>query len=252
MRIEGMAAIVTGGASGLGAATARMLSEAGAKVALLDLNEPLGTALAASIDGLFLPTDIRDEAAIEQALDAAAARHGTARILVNCAGVAPAMKAVGRDHVALATDAYRKVIEINLIGTFTMSAKFAARAMAMECYEHERAVIVNTASIAAFDGQIGHAAYAASKAGIVGMTLPLAREFARNHIRVMTIAPGLFETPILSGISEAAAAAARHVQFPDRMGLPEEFASIVREIVGNPMLNGECIRIDGAVRLPPR
>lgn len=247
-----MAALVTGGASGLGAATAKMLSQAGAKVTLLDMDEERGSEVARAIDGKFVRTDITNEEAVEKALDQAETAHGTARILVNCAGVAPAMKAVSREGVPLATDSYRKIIEINLVGAFTTLAKFAARVIAMKCEDHERGVIINTASIAAFDGQIGHAAYSASKAGLVGMSLPLAREFARSHIRVMAIAPGLFETPILSGIAEAAAQAARHVQYPDRMGMPEEFARLVREIIGNPMLNGECIRVDGAVRLPPR
>ncbi|MGZ3264329.1 MAG: SDR family NAD(P)-dependent oxidoreductase [Croceibacterium sp.] len=252
MNIQGMPAIVTGGASGLGAETARMLAQAGAHVAIFDMNAAAGAELAASIGGLFVRADVTDEVNIAAALDAAQARHGTARILVNCAGIAPAFKAVDRHNVATSAQAFRKVIEINLIGTFTVSAQFAARAMELDCKDDERAVIVNTASIAAFDGQIGHAAYSGSKAGIVGLSLPLAREFARSRIRVMAIAPGLFETPILAGISEAAAAAARHVQYPARMGDPAEFASLVAEIVRNPMLNGECIRIDGAVRLPPR
>ncbi len=251
MRIDGIAAIVTGGASGLGAGTARMLAEAGAGVAVLDRDEAEGEAVAAAIGGVFARTDVTSESEVEAALALAEAAHGPARILVNCAGIAPAMKAVGRDGAPLAIDAYRKVIDINLIGSFIMLSRFAARALAITCDDEERAVIVNTASIAAFDGQIGHAAYAASKAAIVGMALPLAREFARSRMRVMTVAPGLFETPILSGIAAAAAAAA-HVQNPPRMGVPEEFARLVREIVLNPMLNGECIRLDGAVRLPPR
>jgi NAD(P)-dependent dehydrogenase (short-subunit alcohol dehydrogenase family) len=252
MKIDGMAALVTGGASGLGHAAARMLAAAGARVAVLDMSEVQGVEVAESIGGLFVRTDVTSENEVEAALDQAEAAHGTARILVNCAGIAPALKAVSRNGEPLATDTYRKVIEINLIGSFTTLTRFAARAMAMDCDEDERAVIVNTASIAAFDGQIGHAAYSASKAGLVGMSLPLAREFARARIRVMAIAPGLFETPILSGIAEAAAAAARHVQHPDRMGMPDEFASMLKEIIRNPMLNGECVRIDGAVRLPPR
>lgn len=252
MRIDGIAAIVTGGASGLGAGTARMLAEAGARVAVLDRDEVEGEAVANAIGGVFARTDVTSESAVEAALALAEAAHGPARILVNCAGIAPAMKTVGRDGAPLAIDAYRRVIDINLIGSFLMLSRFAARAIAIACDDEERAVIVNTASIAAFDGQIGHAAYSASKAAIVGMALPLAREFARSRMRVMTIAPGLFETPILSGIAAAVTAAAAHVQNPPRMGVPEEFARLVREIVLNPMLNGECIRLDGAVRLPPR
>ncbi|QUT05784.1 SDR family NAD(P)-dependent oxidoreductase [Sphingobium phenoxybenzoativorans] len=252
MQIEGMAAVVTGAASGLGAAVAEMLLAGGARVAMLDINGDQGDALSSRMGGLFLPTDVTEEKQIIAALDAAEAAHGPARILVNCAGVAPALKAVSRDGDPLSLESYRRVIDINLIGTFSMLSHFAARAMAISDEDAERAVIINTASIAAFDGQIGHAAYSASKAGIVGMTLPLAREFARARIRVMTVAPGLFETPILAGIAEAASAAARHVQHPARMGAPAEFAALVREIIANPMLNGDCIRIDGAVRLPPR
>lgn len=252
MQISDIAAIVTGGASGLGAASARMLSEAGAKVTIIDANDTLGRDVAAAAGGLFVRADITREEEVDAALSLSEAAHGPARILVNCAGIAPAEKAVGRDGVPLSIEAYRKVVEINLVGTFAVLSKFAARAIAMPCDDDERAVIVNTASIAAFDGQIGHAAYSASKAGIAGMTLPLAREFARSRIRVMTIAPGLFETPILAGIAEAASAAAKHVQHPARMGGAAEFSGLVREIIQNPMLNGECIRIDGAVRLPPR
>lgn len=253
MDICNTAAIVTGGASGLGAATARMLAAAGAKVTLLDMNEEAGQALASEIGGLFCKTNVTDEASVDAALDAAAAAHGPARILVNCAGIAPAIKTVGRENVAHPLDAYRKTIEVNLIGTFCTMSRFAARLAVAEPIGEERGVIINTASVAAFDGQIGQAAYASSKAGVVGLTLPVARDLAQHKIRVMTIAPGIFWTPMLAGLPQAAQdSLGQQVPHPSRLGKPEEYAMLVESIVRNPMLNGETIRLDGAIRMAPK
>jgi NAD(P)-dependent dehydrogenase (short-subunit alcohol dehydrogenase family) len=192
MDIKGVAAIVTGGASGLGKATARMLSAAGAKVAVFDLDENGGQAVAREIGGLFACVNVSDDADATAAIDEAERAHGTARILVNCAGIAPAVKTVGKENVPHSLDVYRRTIEVNLIGTFNMVAKFAARCAASDEIEGERGVIVCTASVAAYDGQIGQAAYSASKGGVVGMTLPVARDLAQHRIRMMTIAPGIF------------------------------------------------------------
>jgi NAD(P)-dependent dehydrogenase (short-subunit alcohol dehydrogenase family) len=253
MQIEGQSAIVTGGASGLGAATARMLVERGAKVAVFDLRREAGEALAGELGALFFPVEVTDEAAVNGAFETAAAAHGTARILVNCAGIAPAVRTVGRDFTPHPLDKFRQVIEINLVGTFITLSRFAARLARADALGEERGVIVNTASIAAFEGQIGHAAYSASKAGIVGLTLPIARELASSLIRVMTIAPGMFETPIVAGLSpKVREAVATQIPHPSRMAHPREFAQLVESIILNPILNGETIRIDGAVRLPPR
>lgn len=253
MDIRNTAAIVTGGASGLGAATARMLAAAGARVTLLDMNEEAGQAMATEIGGLFCKTNVADEASVDAALDAAAAAHGQARILVNCAGIAPAIKTVGRENVAHPLDAYRKAIEVNLIGTFCTLSRFAARLAAEEPIGEERGVIINTASVAAFDGQIGQAAYASSKAGVVGLTLPAARDLAQHKIRVMTIAPGIFWTPMLAGLPQAAQdSLGQQVPHPSRLGKPEEYAMLVESIVRNPMLNGETIRLDGAIRMAPK
>jgi NAD(P)-dependent dehydrogenase (short-subunit alcohol dehydrogenase family) len=253
MQIERCPAVVTGGASGLGAATARRLAAAGATVAIFDLNRALGEALAAQIRGVFVSVDVTDEPQVAAALDAAADAHGQARILVNCAGIGPPAKAVDRDGVPLPLAEFRKVVDVNLTGTFNVLSKFAARAMLLEPLGEERGVIVNTASVAAFDGQIGQPAYSASKSGIVGMTLPLAREFARAAIRVVTIAPGLFRTPLLAGLpEEAQQSLGQQVPFPSRLGEPDEFAALVESIIGNAMLNGETIRLDGAIRMAPR
>jgi NAD(P)-dependent dehydrogenase (short-subunit alcohol dehydrogenase family) len=248
MELQGVAAIVTGGASGLGAATVRRLVAAGARVTALDRDAPAEP----DPDVPFIRCDVTDEAQVIEALNAAAAAHGTARILVNCAGIAPAARAVSRDGEPHSMALCRKVIDINLIGSFQMLAHFAARLMTAEPIGEERGVVINTASIAGLDGQIGHVAYAASKAGLIGLTLPAAREFAPKGIRVMTIAPGIFRTPILTGIAAAVDALSQHVLHPPRMGDPDEFAQLVEAIVRNPMLNGETIRLDGAVRLPPR
>lgn len=250
MQIDGIAAIVTGGASGLGAATAKALSEKGAKVTIFDLNEDAGNAHAEAIGGRFAAVDVTDERSVTEALDAAQQAHGVSRILVNCAGVAPAKKAVGKEFVPHDMESFRKAVEINLVGTFLTCSRFAARLQQAEPVGEERGVIVNTASVAAFDGQIGQPAYAASKAGVAGMTLPLAREFAREMIRVMTIAPGIFWTPMLEGLPPAAQESlGKMVPHPARLGKPEEYADLVLAITGNPMLNGEVIRLDGAIRM---
>ncbi|WP_375195026.1 3-hydroxyacyl-CoA dehydrogenase [Sphingobium sp.] len=253
MNIEGLAAIVTGGASGLGGATAERLAARGAKVAILDLNSDQGEAQAARLNGLFVRTDVTSEEQVEAALDRAEAAHGTARILVNCAGIAPPAKVIGRNGKAVPLADFAKIININLIGTFNMLSKFAARLHLAEPVGEERGVVINTASVAAFEGQIGQAAYAASKAGVAGMALPVAREFARYGIRVMTIAPGIFWTPMLAGLpQEAQDSLGQQVPFPSRLGKPEEYAALVESIVTNPMLNGEVIRLDGAIRMAPK
>ncbi len=253
MDIKGMAAVVTGGASGLGGATAERLAAAGARVALFDLNAELGQAHAHALGGAFFKVDVTNEAQVGHALEEAEALHGKARILVNCAGIGPPAKVIGRDGGPLPLADFTKIVNINLFGTFNVLSKFAARLHAAEPLGEERGVIVNTASVAAFDGQIGQAAYAASKGGIVGMTLPIARELARYGIRVMTIAPGLFLTPLLSSLpKEAQDSLGKQVPFPSRLGAPSEFALLVESIVLNPMLNGEVIRLDGAIRMAPR
>ena len=248
-----MATIITGGASGLGAGTARLLAEKGAKVALFDLNEDEGNKLAQEIGGRFWRVDVTDESQVTSALDAAAKEHGPARICVNCAGVAPAKKAIGKDHVPHDIASFRKAIDINLVGTFLVASRFAARLQQAEPVGEERGVIINTASVAAYDGQIGQPAYAASKAGVVGLTLPLAREFARDKIRVVTIAPGIFWTPMMAGLPQAAQdSLAQQIPHPSRLGKPEEYAMLAEAIITNPMLNGETIRLDGAIRMAPR
>lgn len=253
MDIQGLAALVTGGASGLGNATARMIAGNGGKVAILDLNEEAGEAAAAEIGGIFCKTNVADEESVRQALESAEAAHGIARILVNCAGIAPAIKTVGRDNVPHPLDAFRRTIEVNLIGTFNMVAQFAARLASADMIGEERGLIVNTASVAAYDGQIGQIAYASSKGGVVSMTLPAARDLAQHRIRVMTVAPGIFWTPMLAGLPEAAQESlGKQVPHPSRLGRPEEYAQLVEAIIRNPMLNGEVIRLDGAIRMAPR
>mgnify|MGYP003582224994 CR=1 FL=1 len=253
MNIEGLAAIVTGGASGLGKATAKMLAESGAKVAILDLNEETGRAAAAELGGIYASVNVADDASVNAALDAAEQAHGVARILVNCAGIAPAIKTVGKENAPHPLDIYRKAIEVNLIGTFNMISKFASRAAAAEEIEGERGVIVNTASVAAYDGQIGQAAYSSSKGGVVGMTLPVARDLAQHKIRVMTIAPGIFLTPMLEAFPQTVQdALGAQIPHPSRLGKPAEYAQLVESIIRNPMLNGETIRLDGAIRMAPR
>lgn len=252
MDVRGIGAVVTGGAGGLGAASARALAAAGAKVTLLDLNADAGQAVAADIGGLYLDCDVSDAAAAETALAKAKEAHGPTRVAVNCAGIAPAKRIVGRDG-AMPLDDFAKVIGINLIGTFNVLRLAAAQMNAAEPVGEERGVIVNTASVAAFEGQIGQAAYAASKGGVASLTLPAAREFAKAGIRVMAIAPGLFGTPLLLNMpQDVQDSLAATVPFPTRFGTPEEYAALVMHIVANPMLNGEVIRLDGALRMQPR
>ncbi|WP_311268161.1 SDR family NAD(P)-dependent oxidoreductase [Sphingobium sp. WCS2017Hpa-17] len=254
MDINGVGAIVTGGASGLGGATAARLAKAGAKVTIFDLNAELGEAHAKAIGARFTQVNVTDEAAIEQAIEEAEALNGKARILANCAGIGPPAKVIGRDGKAIPLADFSKILTVNLIGSFNVLSKFAARIINADTVGvEERGVIINTASVAAFDGQIGQAAYSASKGGIVGMTLPIAREFARYGIRVMTIAPGIFLTPLLATLpQEAQDSLGKQVPFPTRLGQPDEFALMVEQIVANPMLNGEVIRLDGAIRMAPR
>ena len=253
MNLHGQAALVTGGASGLGAATAAALQKAGAKVALLDINPAAIEAAAARTGALGVVCDVADADSAEAAIARAAATHGPARVLVNCAGIGTAGRIVGRDG-PLGLPAFDKVIRVNLIGTFNM-LRLAAHAMSSldPLEDGERGVIINTASIAAFDGQIGQAAYASSKAGVVGLTLPAARELARFGIRVMTIAPGLFLTPMMKSLPEdIQKSLGDAVPYPSRLGAPEEYAALAMHIIANHMLNGETIRLDGALRMTPR
>jgi NAD(P)-dependent dehydrogenase (short-subunit alcohol dehydrogenase family) len=253
MDMNGKAAIVTGGGSGLGAATAAALAAVGAKVAVLDRNGAAAEAVAARIGGHAGTVDVTDPAGATAALAAVEAALGPPRLLVNCAGIGTAGRIVGRDG-PLALDAFAQVIAVNLIGTFNMLRLVAARMSTLDPGpDGERGVIVNTASVAAYEGQVGQAAYAASKAGVVGLTLPSAREFARVGIRVMTIAPGLIETPMFNGLpDEVRTGLAASVPFPARLGRPEEYAALVLHIAANRFLNGETIRLDGALRMAPR
>jgi len=250
---KGHAAIVTGAASGLGAETAAALAKAGAKVACLDINLEGAKQTATKIGGIAIKCDVTSESGAVAALKDARDKHGAARILVNCAGIGPPAKVIGREGAAVPLKDFAKIVNVNLFGTFNVLSKFAARLHAAAMDGEERGVIVNTASVAAFDGQIGQAAYSASKGGIVGMTLPIAREFARYAIRVMTIAPGIFLTPLLMTLpQEAQDSLGKQVPFPSRLGRPAEFALLVESIVLNPMLNGEVIRLDGAIRMAPK
>jgi NAD(P)-dependent dehydrogenase (short-subunit alcohol dehydrogenase family) len=252
MDIKDKVFLITGGASGLGAGTARALVKQGGKVVLADLNVAAGEALAAELGGRFVRCDVTSEAD-GQAAVAAALALGELRGLINCAGVAPASKTVGKDGPH-PLELFTKTVMINLVGTFNMT-RLAAAAMAANApvASGERGVIIFTASVAAYDGQIGQAAYAASKSGVVGMTLPVARDLSRNAIRVMTIAPGIFETPMLLGMpQEVQDALGAMVPFPPRLGRPAEYAMLVEHILANPMLNGETIRLDGAIRMQPK
>lgn len=253
MKIRGLSAIVTGGASGLGAATARALADAGAKVALLDFNKEGAGALAEDIGGLAVQCDVTDSAGAHAAIAAARAAHGPARILVNCAGVAPGAKIVGRNG-PMPLDDFRRAVEINLVGTFNVLRLAVADMLALEPIEEgERGVVINTASVAAFEGQIGQAAYAASKGGVVSLTLQAARELAPSGIRVCTIAPGIFETPMMAGMAEnVRASLGAAVPFPSRLGRPGEFAKLAMAMIENAYLNGEVVRLDGALRMAPR
>jgi NAD(P)-dependent dehydrogenase (short-subunit alcohol dehydrogenase family) len=253
MDIRGQSAIVTGGGSGLGEATARLLAERGARVAILDLAIDRAEDVAREIDGMAVQCNVASADSAEAAIAQAAEALGPARILVNCAGIAIGMKTAGKDGPH-PLDLFRKVLEINLLGTFNMIRLFADRAARLESLQGgERGVIVNTASVAAYDGQIGQAAYSASKGGVVGMTLPIARDLARSGIRVMTIAPGIFRTPMMAGMpQEVQDSLGAAVPFPPRLGDPAEFAALAVHIVENQMLNGETIRLDGAIRMAPK
>ncbi|MEU4148898.1 3-hydroxyacyl-CoA dehydrogenase [Streptomyces sp. NPDC026659] len=255
MDIAGSVALITGGASGLGLATARRLLAAGASVVLADLPSSDGKAVAADLGdrAVFAPTDVTSEADVTAALEAASAL-GELRIVVNCAGIGTAARTLGRNGPFPLAD-FTRTIQINLVGTFNVIRLAAERMAAQEPVAggEERGVIVNTASVAAYDGQIGQAAYSASKGGVVGLTLPVARDLASSRIRVMTIAPGLFETPMLAGLPEdAKASLGAQVPHPSRLGRPAEYAALVQHIAENPMLNGEVIRLDGAIRMAPR
>jgi NAD(P)-dependent dehydrogenase (short-subunit alcohol dehydrogenase family) len=256
MEIRGSTAVVTGGGSGLGEATARELAARGARVAILDLGRSKGAEVAKSLGpaALFAEADVANEAQVAAALDRAVAELGAFRAVVNCAGIGTPGRVVDKKGEPLALATFGRVIEVNLVGTFNVIRLAAARMLANEPNAGgERGAIVNTASIAAYEGQIGQAAYAASKGGVVGMTLPIARDLAQSGIRVCTIAPGLFGTPMLMGLPEPARQAlAASIPFPPRLGDPSEYAALACHILENPMLNGETIRLDGALRMQPR
>ncbi len=253
MNIENCAAVITGGASGLGEACARKLTAAGARVTLFDLNEERGESVAKQIKGQFARVDVTDEDSVNAGLDRAEEAHGGTRILVNCAGIGVAQKTIGKEGPH-SLEFYQRVININLIGTFNCIRLAAVRMAAQDLLNREeRGVIINTASVAAFDGQVGQAAYSASKGGIVGMTLPVARDLARDGIRVMTIAPGIFKTPMMAGLpEEVQESLGASVPFPQRLGDPGEFAALVQHVCENAYLNGETIRLDGSIRMAPR
>jgi NAD(P)-dependent dehydrogenase (short-subunit alcohol dehydrogenase family) len=252
MKLNGVAAIVTGGGSGLGRATAEALAAKGAKVAVFDLNPAAAEESAKALGGLAVVGDVTDEASVGAALAKAAAAHGPARVLVNCAGIGVAKRVAGRDGPHPLAD-FDKVIRVNLIGTFNVIRLAAAEMGKLEPIEGERGIIISTASVAAYDGQIGQAAYSASKGGVVAMTLPIAREFAQFGIRVNAIAPGIFMTPMMSGLPQAAQdSLGASVPFPARLGQPAEYAALAIHIIENGYINGETIRIDGALRMAPK
>jgi NAD(P)-dependent dehydrogenase (short-subunit alcohol dehydrogenase family) len=253
MQLKNQAAIVTGGASGLGAATARRLAKEGAKVAVCDLNTKLAETVAAEIGGVAVACDVADAASAEAAIAAAAKAHGPARVLVNCAGIGVAKRVIGREGPMPLAD-FDRVIKINLIGSFNMLRLATAAMSTLEPLSGgERGVVISTASVAAYDGQIGQAAYSASKGGIVAMTLPIARELAQFGIRVLAIAPGLFLTPLLAGLpQEAQDSLAAAIPFPRRLGDPNEFASLVMQMIDNAYLNGEVVRLDASLRMAPK
>jgi NAD(P)-dependent dehydrogenase (short-subunit alcohol dehydrogenase family) len=252
MDVKGQAEIVTGGGSGLGEASARALAAAGAKVAIFDVNEQAAAKVAAEIKGIAIKCDVADAASGVAAVKQAADAHGAARVLVNCAGIGPAKRIVGKDGPMPLED-YERVIRVNLIGTFNMMRLVAAGMQTLEPISGERGVIVSTASVAAFEGQIGQSAYSSSKGGVAALTLPAAREFSQFGIRVLAIAPGIFGTPMLKALpQEAQDSLGASVPFPKRLGEPREFAALVLHIVSNGYLNGEVIRLDGALRMAPR
>ena len=254
MQIKGQAALVTGGGSGLGEATARELARLGAKVAVLDVNLDNAKKVAADIGGIALQADVTSGPGMEAALAEAAAAHGPARILMQIAGIGSAKRVVGKDGSAAPLADFIKVVNVNLIGTYNASRLFAAACAKLPPMEDgERGAMVFTASVAAFDGQVGQQAYSASKGGVVGMTLPMARDLAQHGIRVCTIAPGLFATPLMKELPEPVQESlAKSIPFPNRLGKPEEFAQLAAHIVSNGHLNGEVIRLDGALRMAPR
>jgi NAD(P)-dependent dehydrogenase (short-subunit alcohol dehydrogenase family) len=253
MQLKDQAAIVTGGASGLGAATARKLAAQGAKVAVFDLNAKLAEEVAAEIKGTAVVCDVSDAAAAEAGIAQASKAHGPARVLVNCAGIGVAKRVIGREGPMALAD-FDRVIRINLIGSFNMLRLASTEMSKLDALASgERGVVINTASVAAYDGQIGQAAYSASKGGIVGMTLPIARELAQFGIRVLTIAPGLFLTPLLANLpQEAQDSLAAAIPFPRRLGHADEFASLAMHMIDNPYLNGEVVRLDGSLRMAPK
>jgi NAD(P)-dependent dehydrogenase (short-subunit alcohol dehydrogenase family) len=253
MEVKGQAAIVTGGASGLGAACARTLAAAGARVTVIDMNQKAAAEVAIDINGIAIACDVADSAGAEAAIKQAAADHGPARILVNCAGIGTAKRIVGKDGPMPLAD-YERVIRVNLIGTFNMMRLVAAGMQGLPpLADGERGVIVSTASIAAFEGQVGQSAYSSSKGGVAALTLPAAREFAQFGIRVLAIAPGIFGTPMLRSLPpEVQDSLGASVPFPKRLGEPREFAALVMHCIHNAYLNGEVIRLDGALRLSPR
>lgn len=253
MEMEGTAAIVTGGASGLGSAVVRMLGSRGAKVAIFDTNLEAAQPLADEMSGVAIAVDVGSEAGVVEALTKAEAAHGVARILVNCAGIVRPARVVAEDGTAHSLELFRQMVEINLVGTFNMLSQFSARLAAVGFGDDDAGVIINTASIAAYDGPFEQSVYASSKAGVVGLTLPAARDLARHRIRVMAIAPGIFMTPMVAGASQATLDdRVAQVPHPSRLGEPQEFAQLVASIIENPMLNGEVIRLDGAFRIGPR
>ncbi len=259
MKLEGVSAVVTGGASGLGEATARALAAKGVKVALFDLNEARGSQVANDIGGVFCAVDVTDDASVDAGFEKARAAHGQERILVNCAGTGNAVKTASRDrntgeirHFPL--ESFNQIIQINLVGTFRCIAKSATGMLSLEpMADGERGAIVNTASVAAEDGQMGQAAYSASKGGVVGMTLPIARDLSGEGIRVNTILPGIMWTPMMAGMDQKVQdALAAMIPFPKRLGTPADYAALALHLAENTYINGECIRLDGAIRLAPR
>ncbi len=252
MQLDNTPVFITGGGSGLGAATARAMAARGARVAVFDLNAENAQAVAAEVKGVALTGDVTSEAQVAAAIAQAEAAHGVARILVNCAGTGNAIKTTGKNG-PFPLDAFARIVNINLIGSFNVLRLIATRLLDQPLIGEERGLIINTASVAAFDGQVGQAAYSASKGGVVGMTLPIARDLAQYGIRVNTIAPGLFLTPLLMTLSdEAKRSLAAQVPFPSRLGDPSEYAALAVHMAENPMLNGETIRLDGAIRMAPR